>query len=190
MQRVGVTAKDYKLDPDCILEQRVRQEMEHWDLGDVSPRQVNPRLITAVHFISSAYGHLPFDVQVHVTLYTILDLLIDDLNVPNSALAEFMERMYSGTPQLHPVLDLLVRYLVDMKEYYPPFATQQIIRSTLDFVNSMALDADAEKMALCPAAVSYVTFRRLSNGIGDAYGAFVWDKFNIPDVTSYLQAFP
>ena len=101
-----------------------------------------------------------------------------------------MERMYSGTPQLHPILDVLVTVLQQMKDHWSPFLVTQIIKGTVDFINSIVLDERTEAMLLRPSALPYVNFKRLYNGIGEPFAAFIWDKQNFPDLCSYIQALP
>jgi hypothetical protein len=174
-----------------VLEKRVRDEAAKWELGSVArSKKYDPALVCAVHIASTAYSHTPSEVQLHIALYTLLCILVDDFSVSNAALEEFTERLYSGSPQLHPLLDRLVENLRQTKDYYPPFIANQIIKSTVGFVDSMAVDSQLETMMLGPAALTYVTTRRLDNGIGRAYGSFIWDKFNFPDLSSYVQAIP
>ena len=77
-----------------------------------------------------------------------------------------------------------------MKDYFPAFPTKLIIKSTVDFVNMMAFEQEAGATKPRPAALSYVTMKRFYNGAGDAYFCFIFDKFNFPDVSSYVQAMP
>lgn len=190
MSRSGISIRGIKFDPNGIVEKRTREQAAQWDLGGVSLQRYDPYLISSVHIASAAYSHTPVAVQVHISLYTLLAICIDDFSVPHRALEEFMERLYTGSPQLHPLLDRLVENLLDMKEYFTNFAAKQIMKSTVDFVNNMAVDGEIENMALRPDALSYVTSKRFYNGIGDAYAHFVWVKADFPSVTTFLQAIP
>lgn len=101
-----------------------------------------------------------------------------------------MERFYSRSPQLHPILGLLADNVLEMRSYFPPFSTKIIIRSTIDFVNIMAFEQENSHMPLHSAALSFITMKRLHNGAGDTYFCFVFDKFTFPDVSTYIQALP
>lgn len=190
MKRIGVSIRGIKFDPEGTIEKRVRDQAAQWDLGDVSLKRYEPALITSCHIASAAYSHTPVDVQVHIALFTLLAICIDDYDVSTAALEEFMERLYSGSAQLHPLLDRFVENLRSMRDYFPAYSSKLIIKASVDFVNNMSIDAELEKMTLRPSALNYVTSKRFYNGIGDAYACFVWDKFTFPHITSYLQAIP
>lgn len=190
MKRIGLSVKEAAFDPSGVVSKRLRDEAGQWDLGGVTLERYEPYLACGIHLGSGPYAHTSIDVQVHIAKYTLVLLCVDEFEVPTSALEEFMERLYSGTPQLHPVLDVTVDILRRMKDYYPPFLVKQIVKSTVDFINSMSLDAQTETMALRPSALPYVKFKRFYNGIGEAYAAFIWDKFNFPDMFTYVQTLP
>ena len=190
MKNIEVSICDVEFDPDGTVEKSTRALAAQWDLGDVSLKKYEPALITSCHIASTAYSHTPTEVQVHIALFTLLAICIDDFNVSNDALEEFMERMYSGSAQLHPLLDRFIENLQDMGRFFPPHSCKMIIKASIDFVNNMAMDAELEQMALKPSALSYVTCKRFYNGIGDAYACFIWDKFAFPHISTYLQAVP
>lgn len=190
LRRTGITLQDITLDGNHILERCVRENATQLDLGDVSLEKYDPALVNAVWIAGCAYSHTPLEVQVHIALYTFLATCIDDFAIPHAALDAFMERFYSGSLQLHPLLDRLVENLLDMKNYFPTFPTKLIIKSTIDFINMMAFEQEMDVTTLRPAAVSYVTMKRFYNGAGDAYFCFIFDKFNFPDASGYIQALP
>ena len=173
-----------------MVSERLRDDASMWNLGGASLEQYESYVVCAIHLGSGPYVHTPLDVQVHIAKYTLVLLCVDEFEVPTSAMDEFMERLYSGRPQLHPILDVTVDILRRMKDYYSPFLVTQIVKSTVDFINSMTLDAQTEEMALRPSALPYVKFKRFYNGIGEAYAAFIWDKFNFPNMFTYIQALP
>jgi hypothetical protein len=191
MKRTGLSIQGIKCDNDGSLERRVRDEAVEWDLDNVARgKHYDPAVICAVHIASAAYSHTSVEIQVHIAKYTLLCTLIDDFSVSADALEGFTERMYSGSPQLHPLLDRLVENLRKMKDYYPLYSANRIIKATVGFVDSMAVDSRLKAMTLGPGALNYVTSRRLDNGVGDAYGSFIWDKFSFSDLSSYIQAVP
>lgn len=190
MRRTGIPNQSIILERGDALEQAVRDRAAKWDLGDVSLEKYDLALVNAVWIARCAYSHTPLDVQVHIACYTFLATCIDDFAIPHAAIDGFMTRFYSNSPQLHPLLDRLVENILGMKDYFPAFATKLIIKSTIDFVNMMAFEQEVEATKLQPTALSYVVMKRFYNGAGDAYFCFIFDKFNFPDVSSYIQALP
>lgn len=187
--RAGVSVKGIKLDVDGLLEKRTREEVTKWRL-EILPQNYEIALLCAVHMACGTYPYASFDVQLHITLYTLLCTLVDDFNVPPSALEQFADRLYSGQTQLHPILDHLVENLRGMKKYYAPFLASLIVKSTLGLIDTMAAETHLNTMKLRPAALNYVTSRRLANGVGDAYACFIWDKYNFPDLSTFIQTIP
>jgi hypothetical protein len=191
VKRIQVSIRGVDFDSDGSLERCFRGEVAKLDLGDAPlGKPYEPAIICSIQLASTAYSHTPLEVRVQIAMYTLLCLLVDEFSVPAPALEGFVDRMFSGLPQLHPVLDRLVENLQKMKDYYSPWTANQIIKSAACFVDSMAVDSHLKTMKLGPAALGYVTARRLSNGIGEAYAAFIWDKFNFPDVSCYVQTIP
>ena len=176
--------------PDKSVDEQARTVTKDWDLGGFSPRLFNAGLNGSIGIATIAYGHTPTAVQLYITLYTTVAFAVDDGACTAEALFAFADKMHYGVPQLHPLLDRYVGVLQDMRKFYSAFGVKMIVRSTLDFVNSVPLEKHVSDMAIHPSAQSYVNFKRAHNGIGDAYTAFIWDKFNFPDVSTYLQAFP
>lgn len=190
MERTGTSVAGLQCDPDGLVEQRVREIVKTWNVGDVSPARVDAHIITGVHVAVTSYGHTPFDVQVHIALYTTVLTLVDDFAIELVALEEFMSRLHTGTPQRHPLLQHLVDILAAMDKFFPPFPSKAIITSTISYINQNTIDKQVVNMPLNQAAVPYIEYKRICNGAAEAYGYFVWDKFAFPDVTSYIQAIP
>ena len=190
LSRTGISVRAPALENKSKLGRRVRDVTAGWNLGDSTPKGFDIALSGAIWMAGCAYSHVEFDAQVHIALYTLLAICIDDLDVPHIAMEEFMERFYLNSPQLHPILDLFVDNIRNMNKYFLAFPTKLIIKSTIDAVNMMAFDKETESMALRPQALSYVTLKRLYNGAADAYFCFIFDKFTFPDVTVYIQALP
>lgn len=190
MRRTGISIKGITLERGNELEKRVREVVAKWDLGDVFLEKYDPVLVNATRAVGCGYSHTPFDVQVHITLFTFMATCIDDLAVPRVALEEFMQRFYSGSPQLHPLLDRLIENILGMRAHFPAFPAKLIIQSTIDFVNMMAFEQETETAARHYESLSFVTMKRWHNGAGNAYYCFIFDKYNFPDVTSYIQGLP
>lgn len=39
-------------------------------------------------------------------------------------------------------------------------------------------------------AENFAIYTRFKNGVSLAYGLFIWDKFNFPDLTTYSHCLP
>ncbi|PSR80104.1 hypothetical protein PHLCEN_2v6805 [Hermanssonia centrifuga] len=189
MQRTDISIRGFTCDTDGTINRRVRDIVKGWDLG-VPPQRYEPYLKTGIELAAAGYGHTPVDVQVHIALYTLLGLCVDDFLVDMHALQEFSTRLNSGLPQLHPVLEYVVDILHRMSEFYLPYACKAIVISTIEFINMTLFEKEIEDMEICGDALRWVEYKRLRNGIGEAYAFFVWDKFSFPDITTHIQANP
>ncbi|THG93778.1 hypothetical protein EW026_g7552 [Hermanssonia centrifuga] len=189
MQRTDISIRGFTCDTDGTINRRVRDIVKGWDLG-VPPQRYEPYLKTGIELAAAGYGHTPVDVQVHIALYTLLGLCVDDFIVDMHALQEFSTRLNSGLPQLHPVLEYVVDILHRMPEFYLPYACKAIVISTIEFINMTLFEKEIEDMEVCGDALRWVEYKRLRNGIGEAYAFFVWDKFSFPDITTHIQANP
>lgn len=188
MRRIDVHL-DATLKPEtyAIVDQRVKAAIPRWCLpSDCYDKQIE----TAVHMITLAYCQGSIDVQVHIATYTALLLFVDDFNVPKEASEQFIGRLMSGLPQLHPILDLVVDNLRGMADFFPRHAAQTISTSALHHINRTVFDTERADTDLSDDAMHYVQWTRIKDGIGIAYAFFIWDKFNLPDLRAYIQAIP
>ena len=156
----------------------------------MSATRVQCHVVTAVNFATTTFGHNHFDTQVHIALFTVLCLCVDDLEVDTTALAEFVQRLQSGMPQLHPVLDHLAERLRRTPDFYSPYASSAIVAGTVHFTNCTLFDKESESMELHPSALPFVLYKRARNSLGEVYASYVWDKFNFPDVFTHIQILP
>ncbi|PSS05546.1 hypothetical protein PHLCEN_2v3748 [Hermanssonia centrifuga] len=187
MQRANISIRGLICDPDGVLERRVREIVEGWDLG-VPPKRYEPHLMASVNISAAAYGHTPLDVQVHIALYTLMAICVDDFNVDTHALQEFSTRLHAGLPQLHPVLEYLVYTLHHMSDFYLPYACKVITTASTEFVDMTLFEKETEDMPLSGDALRWAEHKRVCNGIGEAYALFIYDKFSFPDIATHIQA--
>lgn len=189
-RRTGISVRGCQLDESGPVATRVRSTVATWDLGDVPAVRVQRHLVTAISIATTTFGHTHRSTQEHIALFTLLLLCIDDLEVDSGALAEFVQRLQTGTSQLHPVLELLVEKMRATHSFFPPYAASEIHAGIIHFVNETVFEKHAEGMVLHPAAYSYVLYKRAKNSLGEVYSACVWDLFNFPDVATHVQIFP
>jgi len=183
MEAVQPTSKD-------VVEERVLEGTKQWTQKGLSAARYERHFVTSINMATIAYGHTHIDVQVQIALFTLLALCVDDLEVSSEALQGFTTRLYTGIPQLDPVLDCLVENLGHMPEYFLPYASKSIVVATIEFVNATLFDKESAGMVLHDAALPYVEYKRLRNALGGAYGFFVWDKFSFPDISAHIQVIP
>ena len=168
----------------------MRVEMQSWTSFDVSDPAFAVAIQTSVCVATTMFGHTHLDTQVHLALFSLLAGCVDDLEIPLNALESFVDRLNSGAPQLHPVLDLLIIYLQRMPQYYPPYAATAIFAGTIQFINATWLDTHTAIIALRPKSLPYIRYKRARNSLGEVYALFAWDKFNFPDVSTHIQILP
>lgn len=187
MRRTGLYSKKFRHNPDPEVEKRVRQEIAGWNVGTTSPDLYEKHIITGVHVATMFYSYCHTDIQVLTALYSFLIAMTDDFDVSTEAMEEFSSRLCTGQEQLHPVLDRMAMILGRMPQYYSPYAAQSIVVSTIQFINATAFDKNTETMTPCEGAQSFVDYKRLRSGIGEAYGFFAFDKFTFPDISTHVQ---
>ena len=144
-------------------------------------------VVASINMAITTFGHNHIDTQVHIALYTVLGLCIDDLEIDPIILQEFVPRLYSGRRQLHPILDYLVENLQQMPEYFPPYTASAIFAATVQGINSTWFDKQTEDLSLSADSLPFVLYKRARNSLGEVYGFYVWDKANFPDVTMHIQ---
>lgn len=190
LSETGYTPDSLTATPDESVIQHARKIIDSWDVGEVEPRLLDAATDGGVGFGAIAYGHASHEVQVYVGLFTFLVIVIDDHACSADALHAFADKMRAGTPQMHPILDRLVEILDDASTHFPSIAAREIVRGTMAFIDSCALECEAVERPLRPGSFAYVAAKRQANGIGRAYACFVWDKTNFPDFFAYVQATP
>ncbi|EKM53546.1 uncharacterized protein PHACADRAFT_125341 [Phanerochaete carnosa HHB-10118-sp] len=161
-----------------------------WDVGNIPARRLERHIISGIQLGTIGYGHTHFDTQIQIALYTVLGLCVDDYEVDNAALSEFVQRLQSGRPQLHPVLDLFADNLRHMTDFFNLYSATTVVTDTINFVNCTLFERHLEDMRLCPSASQYPLYKRARNGLGEVFAAFIWDKFSFPDVSTHIQAIP
>ncbi|KAI0343535.1 terpenoid synthase [Trametopsis cervina] len=190
LQRTKIPIGTVQPATKAVVEERVLAGAKQWHEKGLSASRYEPHYTTSINMATVAYGHTHVDVQVQIALFTLLALCVDDLQVSREALEAFSTNLYTGAPQLDPVLNCLIDNLTHMPEFFLPYASKSIVVATIEFVNATLFDMDTSGMTLHDAALPYVEYKRLRNALGGAYGFFVWDKFSFPDVSVHIQVIP
>ncbi|GJE84570.1 terpenoid synthase [Phanerochaete sordida] len=192
LKRAAPTAgwKDLQFDADGAVERRIREVVAGWHPTVAAMQGFERSVLISAALATTFNAHSTREVQLHVALYALVIFLTDDLEIPAGALDEFMERFYTARPQMHPVLDHMVDILHGMSAFYTPVGVKAIVQATVEYMNVNAFEPYAEKIPLHPAALAYVTTRRMKNGLAEPFLMFLFDKVNFPDVTGWIQAVP
>ena len=88
MKQTGINIRGRRADPDGIVEKRVREIAQTWETDTISTKWFNAHLIAAVIIAASAYAHTPIDVQVHIAVFTLLTISVDDLDIDSLSMVE------------------------------------------------------------------------------------------------------
>ncbi|KAI0090574.1 isoprenoid synthase domain-containing protein [Irpex rosettiformis] len=168
----------------------VLEETKGWTERGLLPIRWQPYVEASLDIATITYGHTRPDVQVHITLFTTLTIAIDEFEVSDDDLDAFSSRLLSNSPQSDPLLDCLVDNLRRMTEFFPAYSSKCITLSTIEFIDATLQDKYSVGVDLRPGALSYVNYKRFRNGLGAAYGFFIWDKFSFPDVFAFVQIIP
>lgn len=180
-KHTGLSVRGFTLDLHGPDDTEVRSTVEGWTLG-VPIQHVKKFIDTSIGMAMTAYSHTHVNTQVHIALLTFLLLCVDDSEIDSSALSGFALRLQTGTPQLHPVLDLLVERLRLMPEFFSPYATSAILSGIVHFINESAFEKQAEAVPLLD--------KRAKNGLSEVYSSCAWEKSNFPAASLYVQAIP
>lgn len=189
-RRTGLSVPAMREVPDGAVAQRIRTTVGQWDFGGISAERVHRHTATGVSMATTTFAHTHADTQVHIALFTVLALCVDDLEVDGGALAEFVERLQAGRAQRHPVLEHLAQNVRAMPAYFHPYAATAILVGTVHFVNCTVYERQTDSVPLHPTALPYVLYKRARNSLGEVYSSFVWDKFNFPDISAHIQVTP
>ncbi|KAJ3554930.1 hypothetical protein NM688_g2850 [Phlebia brevispora] len=190
MQGAGISVRGLRPDPQGIIEQRVREIVKPWDLSGVSPKRFNASLTTGVDIAGSSYPYTSINTQVHIAIFTLLATCFDDFLTDSDAMSEFSDRFRAGLPQRLPLLQYFADSLSSMSTYFLPFAARAIVNSALVYMNRNVFDKEASEMPIHEAARQYIEWKRLQNGMAEAYALFIWDKHSFSSIHSFIQAVP
>ncbi|GJE84889.1 terpene cyclase [Phanerochaete sordida] len=168
----------------------VHAEAQTWNTGGVSPARLHSALELGIDMGRVVFKHLPVTAQVRIAVRTALCIPVDDFDTGLENIAEFVDRFHSGRPQLHPMLDLLAQELGRTPEYVHSYGAAGIVTSTVQFVASEVMERDVGAQPVSEAAPEFLMYRRLRNGIADAYAYPIWDKTQFPSPSVHIQAVP
>lgn len=158
-----------------------------WSL-DIPDQVLHKYRIAGLIMATTAYRHTSVDEKVQIALYMHLGFMADDDVIALKALQEFVPRLGSARPQLHPALGRLVEQLTALREYYPIYNVNAVLINTLDFFNAeMFSRTDGGTMVHGLEGSEYM---RWKSGLGEAFAALIWPRSQFPETSGYIQAIP
>ena len=167
------------------VERRVRDECAGHDLS--SAILCEESITTGVNISQTAYAHCHPDVQVYVAVYTLMLTFIDNFSIDPTMLPTCIgDKGWND----NPISQWLSEHLLKAHDYFLPHAANSIIISTMKWLNSMRLDAIVDGYPLSKGAMSFAEYRRMQSGAPDAYAFFIFDKFNHPNIYTFIQMIP
>lgn len=191
--KISMRHHQWAVDPTGHVKTRFMEQINAWTIVNFTGDKYKRARHTSVCVATTMFGHTHIDTQVHLALYSLLAGCVDDLEIEDQALEEFAPRISRGSPQLHPVLDLLVESVRQMTDYYPSYSSTAIFAGTVQFVNATLFDRKCENeghMSLQKDALPFIRYKRARNSLGEVYNLFAWDKVNFPDITAHIQILP
>ncbi|GKT97703.1 longiborneol synthase [Colletotrichum tofieldiae] len=135
----------------------------------------------------------PFDIQVHIGLFTWLGFIIDDLNAKlGPDLENFQSRFFRGDQQPGVILQCFAGVLRSMTDYFEPVTANLIVLSALAFVNSNAIELRQDYQNIVPTreAISWPYYFRDKEGLPEVYTYFCFYKDLCPDISRFMPAAP
>ncbi|KZT73389.1 terpenoid synthase [Daedalea quercina L-15889] len=187
LERMSLTVPE-RLPRNADLESRVKAVAQTWPFGD----RIRDHIITGTVLAQTSYSHLNIEAQAMVALYTSLMTYIDDPGVFHATGArDFPQMMCNGAFHCDQgPLGQLASTLTDMGRHFPSFGTNMILSGTMRWFCGEMVCNTAEPSFLIPQSKAFVDYCRYMSGASEAFAAFIWDKANFLDESSYIHVFP
>ncbi|KDN68666.1 putative longiborneol synthase [Colletotrichum sublineola] len=151
------------------------------------------RFETGISVAADMYPLHPFEVQVHIGLFTWLGFIIDDLNTEfGTDLEQFQSRFHCGEKQPGPVLECFANVLRSTTDHYEPVVANLIVLSALAFVNCNAIEPRRDYQAIIPTkqTANWPYYFRDKEGLPEVYTYFCFYRDLCPDISQFMPAAP
>ncbi|KAK1714128.1 squalene synthase [Colletotrichum acutatum] len=168
---------------------RALQSGVHLGTDDASQMRFEAGLAVAAEM----YPLHPFEIQIHIGLFTWYGFIIDDMNAElGQDLEQFQTRLLMGEQQPSALLQAFADVLKMTKKYYDPIVANLIVLSALAFVNSNAIEIRPQyhTIVLSKETVSWPYYFRDKEGLPEVYTYFCFYKETCPDIACFLPAAP
>ena len=111
--------------------------------GEVTVKEY---LAPGVIMVSTAYAHIPRQLQTIIALYVTFTIWIDDRFAANpEPLASFGARFVRGEAQVEKGLDAWVKVIKELMEIYPAAQANLICTASLNFMTAMLVEDGLKK---------------------------------------------
>ncbi|KAI0376400.1 isoprenoid synthase domain-containing protein [Hypomontagnella monticulosa] len=174
-------AKHNQFEASCVAEAIRRGYIV--DENDILKRYIS----VGVSIACNAYRHQSHDIQVFISLFTAFLTYLDDSYEKNTT-QPFNHRFITGDRQNDILLDHLRDLLFEMPSMFGSVESNIITTAVLDFVTSLSIDHEFEKVKLEPSSHQFPAFVRAMSGIANAYALFIFPP-ELP-LTWKLQVLP
>ena len=188
VRKVGYRQTQVRLRADLPLLTKIdailANDRESWFVCDVKSSRTN----NCINFaLLAVFTEAHPDVQVYVAVYTLMLTFIDNFSIDPTMLPTCIgDKGWND----NPISQWLSEHLLKAHDYFLPHAANSIIISTMKWLNSMRLDAIVDGYPLSKGAMSFAEYRRMQSGAPDAYAFFIFDKFNHPNIYTFIQMIP
>ncbi|KAH8100283.1 Trichodiene synthase-domain-containing protein [Cristinia sonorae] len=189
-ERLGISNRLSTKGIDPALGKRFNDLTREWDL-DLAPHHFQKFAALGLNMGTMAYRHTPIDVQMAISIYTTLGIMVDEDIMTIQTICEFPRRLFGGRVQPHPILARFAECLASMHEHFSPYSANAITTNTVDFVSAeMLVRGEGGPDVKGSAGSAYADYIRLKNGLGETYAAFVWPRAMFPETKRYVRTFP
>ncbi|CCL98542.1 uncharacterized protein FIBRA_00542 [Fibroporia radiculosa] len=184
LREVHYSFSPFQRDPE--LEARVKDITRTWTYEE----QIRPQIITGLAITEAAYPHLTMKTKVGVALFTASTTAMDGPETPNKvASSGFHRKLCDGA--IYDEGNIFADFVTILSgtwQCYPPFGSNMIMVSALQFMNASILEGLGNGAAI--TSRSFVEYRRFIGGMPEAYAYFIWEKARFPDERVYLKVLP
>lgn len=172
------------------MENNVTKYLQEHGIAATIIQQRLPTIQTGCWFAQSTYGFIPKEVQERVALYTTLFLIIEDISADTvDDLKAFQTRLMRGERQPNPLHEAFAHCANDFRKYYGPFASDMIMKGTIDFISSCFFEVEHEgKLTMTKSTSAFPLYLRNKTGLGEVYAFFAFPESMFPEKT-FLRTF-
>ncbi|KAI0080879.1 hypothetical protein K474DRAFT_1657391 [Panus rudis PR-1116 ss-1] len=191
LQKLNITDRVRLPREKAKIDNTVRATVDHWQLP-CSAAKLEPAIVCGIDYARYSHPYAPLDFQVLLALYTVCMVCCDDALVTPLERKTFVEKLYAGQSQWHPVLSRLFEVTTKLREHYSAFGGNIICSGTAEYLNAMNLASidGVHGPGVQSGAGRFVDYFRWKDGACEPYALFIWPQTLFPDVQKIVRAFP
>ncbi|KAJ5951015.1 uncharacterized protein N7479_009428 [Penicillium vulpinum] len=190
---------DYKLLPLQIypaVEDEVKLHFKSQGFSDEFVSKIHRQIESSVGIATTAFQTTPFNIQCTIAIFTtyvlVIDDFVNDLEFKNH-LKRFNICLLTRKPQGSPFLESMGEFLSSFSSIFGQFASDMIIKDTLQFISASYVEAESENLRFPPEANLFPTYFRLKVGAAEAYSFMLFPIEQFPEAEClghYLPLIP